>query len=258
MARATTRQAAPHYEIGVLSKALDIFDTLRTRTDGASLTEIAAILKYSKPTVFRILRTLDIRGYVERADRSRYRLTRKVMASASPDETLDALIEAAPPVMQRLVDLHHETVNLGILDGGEIVVVKAIESPLVIRASSKAGNRRHVHSTALGKVLVAWKTPEEVHRLVLLKGLPPLTHKTITSLPAFRKELAKVRKRGLACDSEENELHGACLAAPIRSRTGDIVAAISISGPANRMTARKIRAVQPDLTQAAQELSARL
>jgi DNA-binding IclR family transcriptional regulator len=243
------------YEVGVLSKTLDIFDVLSNTKGGASLTEIAVILKYSKSTVFRILHTLESRGYVERLDKARYRLTKKVSVTASPDEALDRLIDRSPEVMQRLVDLHQETVNLGILDGGEFVVVKAIESSQAIRASSKAGNRRHIHSTALGKVLIAWRPAKEIERLIRLRGLPRLTHRTISSLAALKKELATVRKRGLAEDNEENELHGRCVAAPIRNRASEVVAAISVSGPSNRMNSRKVSAIKDDLRRAAEELS---
>jgi DNA-binding IclR family transcriptional regulator len=240
------------YAVGVLSKALDILDMLRN-TSGATQTDISAALKLPKPTVFRIVRTLEHRGYLERSADARYRLSSKLRACQDP--SLDHLLAVSRPVMERLVQAHTETVNLGVLDGGEIVVVQAIESPHGVRMSSKAGNRRYIHSTALGKVLIAWLTPEHVLRLLRLKGLPRLSPRTLTSEKAVLKELGRVRKLGYAEDYEENELGGRCVAVPIRDGSGRVIAALSVSGPVSRMHDRKVAAILRDLIPAGKELS---
>jgi IclR family KDG regulon transcriptional repressor len=243
------------YEVGVLCKSLDILDLLANCPRGSTVTQMSAALKYSKPTVFRIIKTLEGRGYVQRRDGSRYRLTARLSAAAGHEPLRERLLEAAPGVMQGLVDRHRETVNLGVLDAGEIVVVQAFESPQAIRMSSKVGSRRHFHSTALGKVLVAWQDPAAIERLASNKGLPRLNRRTITGIKELKEHLAKVRKAGIAEDNEENEPGGRCVAVPIWSADGEVVAALSVSGPVTRMSDRSIRAIARDLKLCGQQLS---
>jgi IclR family acetate operon transcriptional repressor len=245
---------AQTYEVGVLVKTLDILDMLRNTPYGATLTEIAVALKLSKPTVYRIMYTLEARAFVQRGEGGRFRLTSKMNGPSAPQQTLERLLSGAEPVMDRLVQAHEETANMGILDGNEIVVVHAVESPRAIRMSSKVGNRRNVHSSALGKVLIAWKDPKEVARLLRVTGMPALTPRTITSPEKLAMELALVRERGYAQDQEENEPGGRCVAVPIRAQSGIVVAALSMSGPLGRMTPSTIRAILKDLRPAAAKI----
>lgn len=250
-----TKKEQPSLGGGVLSKALDILDLLRNIPGGATLTEISATVKFPKATVFRMMRTLEMRTYVERSKGSKYRLSSKFRIPANPDDFIKRSIEVSHPFMDHLVEEFQETVNLGILDGGEVVVVHAIESPQAVRMSSKVGNRRHAHSTGLGKVLLAWKDPKELERIVRIKGLPRFTPRTITTLEELTRELAKVRRKGYAEDREENELQGRCVAVPIRNRNGELLAALSVSGPATRMGARKIKAILAHLLPTVEEIS---
>jgi DNA-binding IclR family transcriptional regulator len=250
-------EKAPAYEVGVLTKALDIFDLLRNAPAGATLTEISAALKFPKATVFRILHTLEARAYVHRDGAGRFRLSAKER-SPREESLLERLLAAGRPTMERLVELHRETVNMAVLDGSEIVVVYAIESPQAIRMSSKAGNRRHVHSSALGKALIAWRDPRDVESMLRVIGLPRFTPKTIANMEALNRELGRVRRLGYAEDNQENEMHGRCVAAPIRDSAGAVVAAVSVSGPVNRMTASTIKAILKDLEPAAEEIGGAL
>lgn len=257
MSSVLDRKTRGQYTVAVLSKTLDIFDILRNSVGGVTLTEISVALKYAKSTVFRILCTLENRGYIERRNGSKYRLTQKFGISDSPDRTMQQLMTLAPPVMQRLLEKHQETVNLGILDGGEIIVLHAIESPLTIRMSSKAGNRRQIHSTALGKAMIAWKDRKQAERLARLKGLAKLTPHTLTTPEALFKQLAKVRRQGFAEDREENELGGRCVAVPIwnQNQPEEVIAALSVSGPTTRMDPRKVKSILVDLMQVGKQLS---
>jgi IclR family transcriptional regulator, acetate operon repressor len=239
---------------GVISKALDVLDMLRNLPGGATLTEISVAVKFPKATVFRMMRTLELRAYVERSKDLKYRLSSKFYHPSSPEGFTKRSIDVSHPVMSRLVEQFQETVNLGVLDGGEVVVVHAIESPRSIRMSSKIGNRRHAHSTGLGKVLLAWRDPKEVERIVRVKGLPRLTPKTITTLEELDRELARVRKKGYAEDREENELQVKCVAVPVRNAQGDLLAGLSVSGPASRMDAQKIKAILASMRPAVEEL----
>ena len=147
----------------------------------------------------------------------------------------------AQPVMERLAKACRETVNLGTLDGGEVVVIATVESFQSIRMASKVGNRRCMHTTALGKMLLSGLEEREIRRLTQLRGLPPLTGKSITTLAALLAEIRTVRRQEYAIDNQENELDGRCIAGPIFGQNEDIIAAMSVSGPAFRMDLQRLR-----------------
>jgi len=148
-----------------------------------------------------------------------------------------------------------ETVNLGILDAGEVVVINTLESPQAVRMSSKIGNRRYLHSTAIGKVLLGGMPDKEVQRLLRLKGIPRITEETLTTKPAVLAEIHKVRAQGWALDNQENEIEGRCIGAPIFGPGDAIVAALSISGPVFRMDIERAQLLVPELKAACAEIS---
>jgi DNA-binding IclR family transcriptional regulator len=121
--------------------------------------------------------------------------------------------------------------------------------------SSKIGNRRYVHSTAIGKVMLAAMTDKEVERLLRLKGIPKLTGQTLTTKAEILAEIHKVRAQGWALDNQENEIEGRCIGAPVTGPEGTVVAAISISGPVFRMDTDRACALVPDLKAACAEIS---
>jgi DNA-binding IclR family transcriptional regulator len=199
-----------------------------------------------KPTVYRIVSTLESRGYLERLHGAVYRVSRKLF-EAPRDLTFEQqLVRAARPAMGELVELCKETVNLGVLDGGEVLVIETMESPQAVRMSSKIGNRRYPHSTALGKVLLADLPEREMLRLIRSKGMPRFTPATITTEENLIIELERVRAQGYALDNSENEPDGRCIAAPIFGAERRVIASLSISGPLPRMTVSRARSfVQP-------------
>jgi DNA-binding IclR family transcriptional regulator len=228
-------EAAEPGGVRVLHKTLDILETIKAREAGYRLAELSRAVELPKATVYRILTTLEGRGYLDRDADGSYRMARKLFElqrSASLEQTLN---RAALPVMERLVESCKETVNLGILDAGEIVVINTVESPLAVRMSSKIGNRRHLHSTALGKCFLAGLPEKELLRLVRLRGLPRLTPHTLTTKAELVAEIERVRTQGWAMDNLENELEGRCIGAPILGAERRVIAALSISGPVFRM-----------------------
>ena len=199
--------------------------------DGMSLAGLSAQSGMPKPTVYRILFTLESRGYLERAADASYRISRKLFEEPRDSTFEQRLVRAARPAMERLAALCKETVNLGVLDGGEVLVIETVESQQAVRMSSKIGNRRYPHSTALGKILLSDLPEREVLRLVRSKGMPRFTPATITREKDLIVELERIRTQGFALDNLENELDGRCIAAPVMNANRKIVAALSISGP---------------------------
>jgi len=241
--------------VRVLHKTLDILEEIKTADSGYRLADLARKVELPKATVYRILTTLEGRGYLDRAADGSYRMAKKLFELQRSEPLEQLLHRAAGPVMERLVASSKETVNLGILDAGEVVVINTVESPQAVRMSSKIGNRRYLHATALGKVLLSGMPEKEVARLVKLKGLPKVTGETLTTKAALTAELQKVRQQGWALDNQENEMEGRCIGAPILGPERKIVAALSISGPLFRMDLARARSLVPGLKAACEEIS---
>jgi len=239
--------AAQTSGVRVLHKTLDILETIKTTEAAFTLAQLARKVELPKATVYRILTTLETRGYLGRESDGGYRIGRKLFDMQRTLPVEQVLTRVAQPAMERLAASSKETVNLGILDAGEVVVINTVESPQAVRMSSKIGNRRYVHATALGKVLLAGMPDKEVARLLRLKGTPRLTDQTLTTKPAIMAEIQKVRRQGWAIDNQENELEGRCIGAPVAGPDGRTVAALSISGPVFRMDMAQARRLVPEL-----------
>jgi IclR family transcriptional regulator, KDG regulon repressor len=242
-------------QVRVLLKTLDILEAIRQSPDNMALAEVSRKVQMPRPTVYRILTTLESRGYLDRQADGGYRMAEKFFA-LQRDTTLEQdLQRVAKQPMEKLSALCKETVNLGTLDGGEVVVIATVESPLSIRMSSKIGNRRFAHSTALGKVMLSGMGTEEIERLIQVKGLAKMTPNTITSRTALAKELRKVHAQGYAVDDQENEMDGRCLAAPIKDSRNRVVAALSISAPVFRMDHARVESLEAALRQTCAAIS---
>jgi DNA-binding IclR family transcriptional regulator len=241
--------------VRVLHKTLDILETIKTADGGYKLADLARKVDFPKATVYRILTTLEGRGYLDRRADGSYRMAKKLFDLQRTEPVEQVLNRLAQPLLEKLVAACKETVNLGLLDAGEVVVINTIESPQAVRMSSKIGNRRLPHSTALGKVLLAGMPDKEVTRLVRVKGLPRLTETTITTKTALVAEIQKVRQQGWSLDNQENEIEGRCIGAPVEGPEGKVIAAVSISGPVYRMDLARAKSLVPELKNTCSEIS---
>jgi DNA-binding IclR family transcriptional regulator len=241
--------------VRVLHKTLDILEQIKTAESGYKLADLAREVELPKATVYRILTTLEGRGYLDRASNGSYRMAKKLFDLQRTEPLEQVLHRAAQPVMERLVGSCKETVNLGILDAGEVVVINTVESPQAVRMSSKIGNRRYPHTTALGKCLLAGMPDKEINRLIKLKGLVKVTAQTLITKTALTAELQKVRQQGWSLDNQENEIEGRCIGAPIHGPANKVIAALSISGPVFRMDLSRAKSLVPELKSACAEIT---
>ncbi len=241
--------------VRVLHKTLDILETIKDAPGGLRLSDLARAVELPKATVYRILITLEGRGFLDRGGDGSYRVARKMFDLQQPFPIEQLLNREAQPLMEQLAQTCKETVNLGIIDAGEVVVINTVESPQALRMSSKIGNRRYLHSTAIGKVMLAALSDKEAQRLIRLKGLPRLTPHTLVTKTALQIELRRVRERGYAVDNQENEMDGRCVGAPVFGPDGRAVAALSISGPVFRMDSARTRALVPMLKETCTAIS---
>jgi len=198
--------------------------------DTISISKAAADLAIPVSGVHRLLTSLEEAGYVHKDTNSRYHLSLKIAAIAA--QVLDRLDlrESARPFLERLSADAEETVHLGVLEGGEVVYIEKIDGPGRLRMASRIGERFPVHSTALGKVLIAALPEQEVSKIIGQKGLARCTPNTIVDVMQLLNHLREVRANGYAMDNEENEPGIRCAAAPILDYAGRVIASVSISG----------------------------
>jgi IclR family acetate operon transcriptional repressor len=136
--------------------------------------------------------------------------------------------------MKRLQSRFNETVNLGVLHGSEVMYLEIIESDWSLRMRAEVGATDPVHSTALGKALLAFRPPGQ-RDLLIPQSPKPVTRRTITDRGALLEQLEVIRTTGYSFEMGENEDGSCCLAAPICNESGVAIAALSVSGPAARM-----------------------
>lgn len=225
---------------------------------GLSLAECTAILGYSKPTTFRILRALQARSLLTHdRDRGTYALGPMTLRLGMDYlESLDLRREALP-TMRRLAAETGETIHLSILDGADVVYIEKVDSPQSVRMYSRIGHTMPAHSTGIGKAILAY-LPEEDLKARLPDRLEARTAATITSRDRLVEHLRDVRARGYSTDDMENEEGIRCVGAPIFDHTRAVCAGLSIAGPATRVTPDRFAGLGLLIRDAGAEISARL
>ncbi|MBS3897356.1 MAG: IclR family transcriptional regulator [Dethiobacter sp.] len=222
-----------------VERALTLIEILADESAPMSITEISKNVGLKISTVHRLLATLIHKGYVEQeGDSSKYKLTFKLLSiGQSATYPIDFRAKARP-FLEELVDRCNETANLSILDNGEVVYIDQVESTniVIVKMFSTVGSRRQAHCTGSGKVLLAYLPSEELHRVLGTMELKRYTNETITDVESLKKELERTRKQDYALDMGEREKDMRCVAAPVRKHGGQVVAAISVSGPSTRIT----------------------
>jgi IclR family acetate operon transcriptional repressor len=242
------------YDVGVLHKALDVLELLAL---GEALTavELARRAGISKAAAYRILGTLERRGYVRRDERDRrfavgtdlLALARGILSSAD-------LVVAARRALRDLRDEFGETVNLGAASRDRLVYLEVLESERGLRTTVDVGSFDHLHATALGRAILSALPREEARTLLAGIERVPVTERTRVGLDDLMAELEQARARGYSLDDEENELGARCVGVPVRDEQGRPIAALSISGPTHRMRLELLPRMAERLAAAATEI----
>jgi IclR family acetate operon transcriptional repressor len=241
-----------------VTKAIGILEALAAQADrGITLAELSAELGMPKSTVHRYLATLTQLDLAERREAERFRLGTKVIELAGSFLANSDLRSESQPVLDSLASQSDETVHLAVPSGTEVVYIAKVESKHALRMYSYIGAKLPMYCTALGKAILAFG-PQDRTREVLARKLKPRTPRTITSPEALETELEAVRTQGYALDDEENEVGIRCVSAPILDYTRMAVAAMSISGPSNRMDRRRCVELAPLVREAAERVSRRM
>jgi DNA-binding IclR family transcriptional regulator len=224
------------YIVKPVYRALTLLQAVGEAGRDLTLGEVSTLTGIPKTTAFKYLRTLCSRGFLEHdRDRDRYRPGLTLWRLGQLSDEREAIRQVATPFVRKLRDRFEETVNLGILDGREIIYLDVAESRRSLRMQAAIGQRDTTYSTGLGKAILAFLGDDQ-WRQHLPEQLIARTANTVTSVEDLEAELGKVRGHGYAVDRCENEEGLICIAAPILARDARVAAALSVSMPMSRCT----------------------
>jgi len=222
------------------------------------ISDLGKRLLLPKSTVHRLASTLVDAGMLEQnPETGKYRLGLTIFELGSLVRRKMDFSNEAKPYLMELREKTGETVLLAVLEHGSMLVINSLESKYSVRMTVDVGVRRHACYTAGGKALLAFQSSDYIDQ-VIAEGWPAVTENTITDPAAFRQELANIRSSGYALDDEEGEIGLRSIAVPIRDHGGNVVAAVSVVGPSQRLTKRILASYVSDVVSAGEAISLRL
>jgi len=251
--------SSPGEGAGALEKALDVLDAIGAAPEGLSQSHLADHLGLPRTTIYRLLGTLVARGLLRRDPRRKvYGLGFRCIEMAHQAYAMPGLGAAAALELRALRDLTGETTYLATLDRGDMMLLERCDGPSGQRLAAMLGERNPVHCSSQGKALLS--ALDETERNALLEGLTWRAHTPRTSTDRRRLEadLRVCRARGYAIDDEETMTGVRCVGAPVVDGAGRVRGALSIAGPAFRMTRARLELLAPEVVEAARRVGAQL
>lgn len=238
--------------LGAAEKTLSLFELMCCSQDeNFSVTDLTRLADTSKTSVYRMLQTLRANGLVDYIPQfKKYRVSWKIVQMGAAVVAKTSLQKLIRPLMERTALAMKETVNLAVLQGTEVIYIDKIDSPAFLRADLRVGTKVPVYCSALGKVLIAGHSEDQLKDL-LPEKLPSHTKNTITERGRLIAELEKVRKNGYSVDRQEFIEGITAVGAPIVDSRGKIAAAISVAGPSLRITEDRV----PEIGTALREIA---
>jgi len=239
------QELRPHMQKGTMIQSLErglaILELVAKDTSGVTMAEVSRRIGLHTSTTFHLLRTLTSLGYLVQDEVTReYRLGSKVFRLAASAWTEVQIFNISGPFLTEMAQQTGETSHLAVFEHGEVIVINKVDGSSPVRLTDRVGYPRPAHCTAIGKVLLAHLPEAELMAFLHAHELRPFTPKTITAVPILEQELVRVRNQGYAFDDEEHLQGIRCLAAPVRNFTGQVVAAIGISGPVWRVSLDRV------------------
>jgi IclR family KDG regulon transcriptional repressor len=224
-----------HYHTQSVDRALSILDALFESSGALGVSEIARNLNLHKSTVHRLLVVLTERGLVEQDENTlKYRLGAKLIVMGQAALNNIEISGYARPILKDLAHRSGLTAHLVLRCGQHAIYVDKVEDPNSLVTFSQVGKLAPMHCSGVGKVLLAGAREEEFEYFLETTELTAYSPNTITDAEELRRHIGEVSRAGYALDNEELEIGLKCIAAPIRDHTGNVIAALSISGMAAR------------------------
>jgi IclR family acetate operon transcriptional repressor len=241
--------------IAALERGLSILEEL-AEAPGLGLTELGQRLGVPKGSIHRHLGVLERHGYVARSpETKRYSLGPRLIHLGYSARAQLKLGTAAEPLMAELRDQFNETVHLAVFDGDRVTHVHAVVSRHPLKMDAAVGEPAFAHVSALGKALLAWGPAGRVDEVVAHRGLPRFTEHTLVTRAELEADLERSRERGFTLDDEESAVGLRCVGAPVWGASGHVVAALSLSAPAQRVPLEAVATVAPAVTETANAIS---
>jgi IclR family KDG regulon transcriptional repressor len=255
-----TKRKKTDYIIQSVDHALDVMEAFQGEEDELGITELSRRLKLHKNNIFRILATLENRGYIEQNRvTDNYRLGLGTLELGQTYIRHTGLLRVARPITEELGKKVNENVYIGILKENYAFYLDVVESAHTVRVLSRVGCRVPTYCSAMGKAQLAFETPETIAEVLGKKELKKFTPSTISDRDKVVEHLALVKELGYAVDDEEWDEGVRCVAAPIYDYTRKVVGAVSISAPSVRMPMEQVKKEYvPMIIEACEEISDRL
>ena len=237
--------------------AFDILDVVASSGEPVSMASVVHILGLPKSSVFRLLRALESVGAVTRREvDKKYILGPKVRrygGTQNDDGLILDFTDLVSPIAREL----NETMQLGVLTGTDVTFLACIQSTQPVRLVATPGRQLPAHATATGKAILAFSSEEKVNHLIEC-GLARITPQTISEATLFRSELARIRDRGYALESEESTSNLSCIAAPILGSNGDVFGAVTVCLPRATIPTDRLDELVEAVLQSSNRLSSRV
>ena len=241
-----------------VANSIRLLSSFSGQENELGITVLASRLKLAKSTVHRLAATLTAARFLEQnGETGKYRLGLALFELGSLVRARMDVADAARQKLRELLETTGETVQLGIIDHQSVLYIYEMESRRAIRMAAAVGARAPLHCTAVGKVLLA-SQPEEYVKQVLELGLKSYTPKTITKNEELLEALAEVQQHDYATDDEESETGLRAIASPVRNHTGQVIAAVGLAAPVQRMNKQVMKTCVPSVIATASAVSARL
>ncbi|MBI3785522.1 MAG: IclR family transcriptional regulator [Deltaproteobacteria bacterium] len=252
------RREKNNYVIQSVSHALDVLEQFAGEHDELGVTELSKRLKLHKNNVFRLLATLEARGYIEQNKATEnYRLGVRCLRLGQRFVSQLGILRQARPVMKQIAQASRETAFIALLRNGSIVPLDAVEPEQAVRLVSRIGDPLPPHCTAVGKLLLAFADDEL--RNSLPDSLQKFTDKTITDRQVLSQQLSKIAENSYALELGEYIEDVRSIAIAVRDYTGAVVGSVAIAGPAYRLSHERIeKEIIPLMINAGRDLSSRL
>jgi IclR family KDG regulon transcriptional repressor len=240
-----------------LGRAFAILEEVARHREGIGLADLSKRVGLHNSTTFHLAKTMVSLGYIrQERDSKRYRIGLPLFALAASALDEIEMVNIATPVLEELSRETSESSHLAVRMGDAVVVIARTSGPGAFQLTDRVGVVRPAHCTALGKVILASLRDDQLKRFLERAELRPSTKNSITEVPALLREIAEVRRTGIAFDEGEFNLEVRCIAVPAWDFTGRIVGAIGISGPIWRETQHALQTKAKIVQAAGTRLSA--
>ncbi len=244
------------YHVRSVQRALSVLDCFTIEKPCLGVTEISKMVDLHKSIIHALLVTMEDEGFIKKnPENNLYSLTYKLFRLGNiVSENLE-LKSTSLPFMNKLREITGESVALNVYHNHKRLIIAVVESLMPVRLFIHVGQVLHLHSNAAGKILLAWKSNQEIENIIEHSGLPQLTPNTITMPDVLAAELKKVRETGYALCNGEGYWDAGSVGAPIRDFTGDVVAALTVFGPLSRYQGETLNTYIKETVTIAKEIS---